>query len=475
MKKLTCSCCGRKILGRVHGPYLNSLCVCDDCWNDPALFFEDKITTSFHTEALESLNLSDALNQIEVIDMYLSSMKSTGFQSTLAWKDLVNNKNLVIPVFRFTQKGLPFFIGKIRPAELLILSSVDQWNEDKLDGYQRERIKDKNREIKEFLKNCDLPIVPPIIASIKQSSFIPTTEDFGNIEVPILPGNIALIDGQQRTGGFSELFYEIRSEVKKSKEQLENVIALYHEFLKFEIPILLIDPLLIIQKLREKNTFSNIKPIDIERAFFFIINKTQKSVGSSLNDELAYLIMSTGITGIPILDKKKWRAELVPVVNELNREGSPLYELINLGGSNGLKRPISLTSFVSSLKPLYDNSVFKNYSQDEKVQYLKVYWWAVRAVFPEAFKQSKQYLLTKTIGIYPMNSLSADILVKILEDGKNPLSREDVYSYVVLLKDVDWSANTSEFAYFSGKKGTIQGYKMLKYIFENKVNNMYMS
>lgn len=472
MKKFTCSCCGRKILGQVHGPYLDGLCVCDDCWNDPALFFEDKITTSFQAGALETLDLTDTLNQIEVIDMYLSSMKATGFQSTLAWKDLVNNKNLVIPVLRFTQKGLPLFIGKIRPAELLILSSVNQWNEDKLDGYQRERIRDKNREIKEFLKNCDLPIVPPIIASIKQSSFIPMMEDSGNIEIPILPGNIALIDGQQRTGGFSELFYEIRSEIKKSTEQQENVIALFHEFLKFEIPILFIDPLLIIKKLREKNTLSNIKPIDIERAFFFIINKTQKPVSSSLNDELAYLIISTGITGIPILNKKKWRAELVPVVNELNREGSPLYKLINLGGSNGLQRPIPLTSFVSSLKPLYDNSVFKNYSQNEKVQYLKVYWEAVKKVFPEAFKQSKQYLLTKTIGMYPMNSLSADILVKILEDGKNPLSQEDVYSYVVLLKDIDWSVDTSKFAYFIGKKGTNQGYKLLKNNFENKINNM---
>lgn len=469
MKKITCSCCGREIVGQVHGPYSDGQCVCDDCWNDPALFFEDKVTTSFEIESLETLDLTDTLNQIEVIDMYLSSMKSTGFQSTLAWKELVNNKNLEIPVLRFMQKGLPLFIGKIRPAELLIMSSVDQWNEDKLEGYQRERIKEKNREIKEFLKNCDLPIVPPIIASIKHSSFVPTTDDYGSMEIPIVPGNISLIDGQQRTGGFYELFYEIRTEGKKSKGKLENVIALYHEFLKFEIPILLIDPYLIIQKLQDKNTLLDIKPIDIERAFFFVINKTQKSVSSSLKDELAYLTINAGITGIPAIDKEKWRAELVPVVNELNKEGSPLHGLINLGGSNGLQRPIPLTSFVSSLKPLYDNPVFNAYSEEEKVEYLKLYWKAVKDVFPEAFKDTKKYLLTKTIGMYPMNSLSADILEKLLEDGKDPFNYDDIYSYVVLIKDMDWSVETSEFTYFIGKKGTGKGYELLKENFQKKL------
>ena len=93
----------------------------------------------------------------------------------------------------------------------------------------------------------------------------------------------------------------------------------------------------------------------------------------------------------------------------------------------------------------------------------------MKDVFPQAFKDTKKYLLTKTIGMYPMNSLSADILEKLLEDGKDPFNYDDIYSYVVLIKDMDWSVETSEFTYFIGKKGTGKGYELLKENFQKKL------
>ncbi|MFA7076783.1 MAG: hypothetical protein WC152_09000, partial [Candidatus Izemoplasmatales bacterium] len=112
-----------------------------------------------------------------------------------------------------------------------------------------------------------------------------------------------------------------------------------------------------------------------------------------------------------------------------------------------------------------DNPVFHSYSEEERLEFLKGYWSAVRAVFPYAFDEDKKYLLTKTVGMYPMNSLSVDILKKMIEDGKNPLLKEDVYPYVELLKDMDWSVDTSDFSYFLGKKGTGKGYQLLKEMF----------
>ncbi|MDV0441777.1 DGQHR domain-containing protein [Methanorbis furvi] len=462
MKKIICSSCGREILDKVHGPYSDDQYVCDKCWNDPSLFFEDKIASSFKVNSHESLNLTNIMNQIETIDMYLSAMKGDNSEISETWLQLISCQNLHIPVLRFSQKNVPLFIGKIHPAELLVMSSIDQWNEEKLEGYQRERIKEKNREIKEFLKNCALPIVPPIIASVRNSTFQPISDDYGTMETPIYPGNIVLIDGQQRTGGFFELFHEIRSEIRKFNQDTSKIVERYNEFLQFEIPILLINPNQIIQKMHKCDESSLIRPIDIERAFFFVINKTQKSVNSSLKDELAYLTLAAGITGIPAIEKEKWRAELVPIVNELNKKGSPLHGLISLGGISGLRRPIPLTSFVSSLKPLYDNTVFHEYSQDQKLQFLSGYWSAIKSVFPFAFDESKRYLLTKTIGMYPMNSLSVDILNKMLEDGKDPLNGQDIYSYVLLLKNIDWSVETSDFRYYIGKKGTGKGYQQLK-------------
>ena len=83
-------------------------------------------------------------------------------------------------------------------------------------------------------------------------------------------------------------------------------------------------------------------------------------------------------------------------------------------------------------------------------------------MFLIAFDEDKKYLLTKTVGMYPMNSLSVDVLEKMVEDGNDPLLKEEVLPYVELLKNMDWSVEMSEFAYFLGKKVTGKGYDLLK-------------
>jgi len=57
----------------------------------------------------------------------------------------------------------------------------------------------------------------------------------------------------------------------------------------------------------------------------------------------------------------------------------------------------------------------------------------------------------------------------MVEEGKDPLSTKDVLHYVELLKDMDWSVDTSEFAYYLGKKGTGKGYELLKKNFEAEI------
>jgi len=47
---MICSSCGFEIKGKRHGPY-DGRYVCDNCWNNPALFFPDKMTQTIENIA----------------------------------------------------------------------------------------------------------------------------------------------------------------------------------------------------------------------------------------------------------------------------------------------------------------------------------------------------------------------------------------------------------------------------------------
>lgn len=464
---MICSCCGCEIKEKVHGPYNDGKCVCDRCWKDPCLFFPDKVEEMLDrlfTEGLESC-IKD-LNLLEVIDF--CRMKAINAKQKLAKdSERINEAPTIkINVIKVSQKGMPLYLGKLKAAELLILSSVDQWHEKQLEGFQRERFKSKNREIKEFIKKCPLPMVPSLLASFQYGAITSVNNDFGVLEIPIVPGSISLLDGQQRAGGFEEAFYEFKELIQKGKFNVnDEIYNLFSELMRFEIPIVFLDSKRIIEKMSEDNKKMNqLKPIDVDRACFFIINKTQKPVNPSLKDELAYLTLSAGISGIPVIDKEKWRTEIVPIANYLSNQDSPLCGLISLGGLSGLCRPIQLNSFVTSLKPLFvDNELFAKYYPEKKREFLENYWMVIRETFPKAFEEEtrKDYLLTKTIGIFPLNYLANDIFNLCLQNNLDPVQPESIRPYINKLENIDWTTKTSPFTYFAGKKGAKKAYEVL--------------
>ena len=372
---MICSSCGFEIKGKRHGPY-DERYVCDDCWNNPALFFSDKMNDTLEKIAENDIkNDINDLNVIEIIDIYRNYPKINSQDLEKTWKNIANVK-LKIKVIKIQQKGMPLYIGKIKAGDLLLLATTDQWRDEALDGYQREKFREKTSEIKKYLEGCSISIIPAILASFGNAIFVSSDEEIGSLEIPLKPGSISILDGQQRTGGFEEIYREVKKlQTKHSLPDREELIKKYTELLHFEIPIVFVDSKAIIEKMREESPDNlSIKQSELEGAFFFIINKTQKPVNPSLKDELAYKTLKAGITGIPIIEKEKWRTEIVPVVNELNKESSPFEGLINLGGTTSHGRPVPLFSFVSSLKPLFDNVAFKNLSFKQKKTFLINYW-----------------------------------------------------------------------------------------------------
>jgi len=474
---MICYCCGMKIDGQSYGPYHGDQYYCERCWNDPSLFFADKPTKVLRTLISEGQNLSvEDSNIIELIDQYRRHAINPSKCLSKTWEDILGKCYIEIPVLQAQQRAITLYFGKIRAYELLLLSSVDQWTENDCNGYQRAQYKSRNREIKDYLKKCPIPLIPSILGSIKEAEFLSENGLFGALRIPILPGAISLLDGQQRTGGFEELFLEYKEYIKKNSADIDpEMIDQYYKLFNFEIPIVLIDSINIAEKMRHNGSnLPNIEPVDIERAFFIIINKTQKAVNASLKDELTYKTVEAGIRGIPVIEKEIWRAEIVPIANSLNDEGGPLHGLINLGGVVGLKKPIQLNGFVTSLKTLFiSNEHFTGLEHSDKGKYLHVYWEAIRDMFPEAFKQQtvEKYLLTKSIGIYSLNYLANDVFQHCSDNQLSPYVKEHIQDYLSPLRGFDWTNESSPFAYLGGKKGVKRAKEMMLDYIQNPNHN----
>lgn len=468
---MICSSCGFEIKGKRHGPY-DGRYVCDNCWNNPALFFPDKMTQTIENIAQNDFkNDINQFNTVEIIDIYQNFPKIKSQPLEGIWKNIANVK-LKITVIKIRQKGMPLYIGKVQAKELLLLASSDQWRDEVLEGYQREKFREKTNEIKKYLEGCSISIVPAILASFSDAKFLSLDEEIGILEIPLKPGVISILDGQQRTGGFEEIYREIKKlQTKHSLPNREELIKKYTDLLSFEIPIVFVDSKAIIEKMRKESPENlTVKQSELEGAFFFIINKTQKPVNPSLKDELAYKTLKAGITGIPIIEKEKWRTEIVPVVNELNKESSPFVGLINLGGTVNNGHPVPLFSFVSSLKPLFDNNNFRLLNFDQKKTFLIKYWACIREMFPETFdeKTRKQFLMLRTTSIYAFNYLANDVYNWCLKDGIDPIDTKSIKKFLDPLNDFDWDKNTSPFAFLGGGKGVRKAHEVLLNVLSQK-------
>jgi DGQHR domain-containing protein len=469
---MICASCGLKIKGDHHGPYDKERYVCDTCWKNPALFFPDKMNMTLEKISHNPIeNEALDLNSIEIIDIFRSYPNIESIKLEKAWKNIIDVK-LKINVIRLNQKGMPLFIGKVTAKELLLLATFDHWRDDVLQGYQREKFREKTSEIKKYLEGCPISIIPAVLASFKHAIYLPKNDDIGILEVPLRPGIISILDGQQRIGGFEEIYREIKKlQTKHNLENRDELIQNYLNLLNFDVPIVFVDSQSIIKKLqKDSHNLLNVKASELEGAFFFIINKTQKPVNPSLKDELAFKIVEAGITGIPIIEKEMWRTEIVPVVNELNNESSPFEGLINLGGQTSNGRPVPLFSFVSSLKPLFDNEKFKELSIVQKKTFLINYWSCIREMFPATFneKTRKQFLMLRTTSIYAFNYLSRDVYSWCIDDGLDPSEMESIKKFLVPLSDFDWDKQTSPFAFLGGGKGVRKAHDVLLNVLSQK-------
>ena len=425
-----CKCCGFEIIRSSHR--VKSGFVCDRCWNDPNLFFPEKL---------------------------LSDEGKLDFRCILQEKasDL---GSIRIPVIKLRQKNIVLYVGKMKARVVLLLYGISVFEEDTLNGYQREIYENEVADLYEYITECPIAVIPGLFISLREganfNAISPESSligkgDVGMLEIPMRRGAIWIIDGQHRIGSFDRVL----SEIGHLQNENSSEGSTFSELMDYELPIIFVDSQEIVTKLNGINK-RPITPVDIERTIFYIINRTQKRIPPSLKDTLQYCIKKSGVDGIPIIEREEWRTIATSITIRMNQsEDSPLRRKINVSGTRGRNEPIRLNSFVSSLRPLFFNGDFVELEFDQKMEFLLTYWRAVEEMNEKAFREEtcRDYLILKAIGIYSLNSLGSDYLECCKIRDCNPVNQDHIRTFLGPIKNFDWNRSTSPFAHFSGMSG----------------------
>jgi len=445
-----CTCCGLEIQGNRHGPYRRLSGVtdyaCDRCWNNPALSFPDKATNSSVP--------NDIANTF--VPFPNTDEKATR-QSDM----------LRISAVELRQGNVTAYVGKMKSADILALYDLKRWSTMQLDGYQRGVYEERRREIARYLKSCPIPIIPAILVSIRGDSNFITNDggEVGTLEIPKKKGSIILIDGQHRVSGFewyAEQLTEMRAE--NSEQGLDWLDSM--RILNYEVPVLFLDSesaAEVLEKDREQ-TFVGKKVMaeDVERAVFYTLNKTQRGITPSLKDMLQFFIQKSGMRGIPAIEREGWRVDAAEIGYRMNTESSPMERMINLSGASGMG-PVQLNSFVTSMKPLFAVQSFQNLGSEAKYDFIKVYWSVLKKLFEEGFEDYANHLILKSIGIYSLNWLAADIY-KWCDTKNIPFTEKGILEFLTPLRGFNWRSkapNPSPLKALGGTVGVRQAYRIL--------------
>ena len=428
---MICSCCGYEIKGEPH-LIEDGRHVCDRCWKNPSLFFPDKLERDERLKILSEL----------------SRERKPG--------------SLKVQVIKLSQKGIDMYMGKMTARQLLELCAIDRFKEEELKGYQRQRYEERTSELLEYLTECPLALMPALFVSVRDATFTSVNGDLGVLDIQRRKGSIWIIDGQHRIGGFEKI--RDRFEFMQNPKDISGQVFL--NLMSYELPVVFVNSSIVAEKLGQLAQAGelDLTSEDVERAVFFITNKTQKGIQPSLKDALLYRIKISGISGIPVLRKEAWRIEAAYVGITLNQEAnSPLFEQINVSGKRGAGRPIQLNSFVSSLRRLFLDQHFSKLSRDERLKFVRAYWAVLRNLFSPAFDQKmwKQYMLLKAIGVYCLNWLAHDIFRVCLRHNYNYFDEGTLEKLIDPLRHFDWKNETSPFSALGGMKGARKGHDIL--------------
>jgi len=388
---------------------------------------------------------------------------------------------LEVPAIETLQGPVHTYLAKMKARDILDLYDVERWSDASETGYQRLEDEGRIGQLRKYLEDCPIPVIPSILASINNGAvhFDKTVPDqgFGMLKIPRTPKIVTMIDGQHRIEGFKRVYTEateLREQLKNGEEVDEPHLKLCEEVLDRDVPVLFVDSRrsadLLEQHKDPQIVDRKIGPDDVERTIFLVLNRTAKGVRPALKDTLQYKIYEAGIRGVPVIEQELWRIPSTRIARKLNFDGSPLRDKLLLTPTRGMQRPIQLSSFVTSLKYLATDQRFLDLKPgsrakvepgetDEQLQYVKNYWIAVKEIVkPQVFDDAKNYLILRSIGVYSLNWLAHNVFDWCVADGLQT-TVENIKKYLRGLEAVNWTKEGSPFAAFGGLKGVDRAYE----------------
>jgi DNA sulfur modification protein DndB len=301
---------------------------------------------------------------------------------------------------------LPVFMGFESAKKLIQLSFPEVLNEDTGEGYQRPYNKSHSLDFKNYI-NRSGSSTPPLTFNLRKeySDSWTIKQGKGNRAILKITNKarcLAQVDCQHRLG-----------ELGGSEIQLA-----FMTFIGLD--------------LRQ------------EMAIFNVINSKAKGLSSSLTDYHESQLLNDLASEAPHLF----------IARRLNEDSeSPWYRMIRYGGetTSGLKRRTSFRMmqktvhiFLAQIKSDVEAPL------EYKYQVILNFWRAVKSIFPNEWKEHRNNLITKGVGLYGLMQLLGDIV------KKNQSANYSVEYFINVLDPLkshfDWSSH-GRFAYVGGRKG----------------------
>jgi hypothetical protein len=191
-----------------------------------------------------------------------------------------------------------------------------------------------------------------------------------------------------------------------------------------------------------------------------------------LKDALLYRIKTSGIQGLPIVEKEGWRILSAEIGITMTRDAeSPLKDKINVSGKRDTGKSIQLNSFVSSLQTLFFDKEFSKLNQEDRLRFLKAFWMALRELFPQALekKTERDYMLLKALGVYSLHWLAKDVFQACRVQSLDFREAKVLKSILMPLGSFDWSTKTSPLSALGGMKGASRAHEILLETFNHSI------
>jgi len=168
-------------------------------------------------------------------------------------------------------------------------------------------------------------------------------------------------------------------------------------------------------------------------------------VPANLRTLLLYLMEASNKIRHPLIKKNWLRIEGAYIARRLHSEkDSPLYQKVKITDQRGLKRPINLNTLARAIEVGFgENSKFKEADREEKYEFVKNFFAALRDMFPGAFEEERQrdWILLKSAVVYALMHLASDIYSKLKAENKD-LSVENIRELIEPLRDIDFSKDS---------------------------------